>query len=80
MSRMIAAIFSVCLMLPAAAVAHDASKHKGKPIQGEVVSVTKDGLELKPNRAPCPSRSRQRRSLNTETPRLTEPTSRKAPR
>jgi hypothetical protein len=44
---MIAAVFSVCLMLPAAAVAHDASKHKGKPIQGEVVNVSSDNVELK---------------------------------
>jgi hypothetical protein len=44
---MIAALFAVSLSLPAAALAHDASKHKGKPVHGEVVSVTKDNIELK---------------------------------
>jgi hypothetical protein len=44
---MIAALFAVSLSLPAAAVAHDASKHKGKPVHGEVMSVTKDNIELK---------------------------------
>ena len=47
MNRMIAALFAVSLSLPAAALAHDASKHKGKPVHGEVASVTKDGIELK---------------------------------
>jgi hypothetical protein len=44
---MIAALFAVSLSLPAAALAHDASKHKGKPVHGEVATVTKDGIELK---------------------------------
>ena len=47
MKRMIAAVFALSLMVPAAAVAHDASKHKGKPIKGEVSNVSKDGVELK---------------------------------
>jgi hypothetical protein len=47
MKRMIAALFAVSLSLPAAAVAHDASKHKGKPVHGKVASVTNDGIELK---------------------------------
>ena len=33
---------AVCLMLPGAAFAHDASKHKGGKLYGEVLSVTKD--------------------------------------
>jgi methionine-rich copper-binding protein CopC len=41
------------IMIAAAALtagsvfAHDASKHKGKPVQGEVVSTTPDGFQLK---------------------------------
>ena len=47
MKRMIAVLFAVCLTLPTAALAHDASKHKGKPVHGEVLSVTTDNIELK---------------------------------
>lgn len=47
MKRMIALLFAASLTVPGAALAHDASKHKGKPIHGEVVSVTKDNIELK---------------------------------
>ena len=47
MKQMIAALFAVSLMVPGLALAHDASKHKGKPVQGEVVSVSKDRIDLK---------------------------------
>jgi hypothetical protein len=40
----VAALVSVC---GTAAYAHDASKHKGKPIEGEVVSVAGDRFQLK---------------------------------
>src|SRR5215210_1649689 len=40
----VAALVSVC---GTAAYAHDASKHKGKPIEGEVVSVAEDRFQLK---------------------------------
>jgi hypothetical protein len=42
--KYILALFSVC---GTAAYAHDASKHKGKPIEGEVVSVAEDRFQLK---------------------------------
>ena len=37
----------ISIALPGTVLAHDASKHKGKPVQGEVSSLTSDGFELK---------------------------------
>lgn len=41
------AFLVLVLMAPLSLTAHDPSKHKGKPTQGEVLSVTKDHIELK---------------------------------
>ena len=54
MKQMIAALVAACLLAPGAALAHDANKHKGKPVQGEVVNVSKDGIELKTATATVP--------------------------
>jgi len=35
------------LLMPSAARAHDPSKHKGKGVQGEIVSIANDRIELK---------------------------------
>jgi RNase P/RNase MRP subunit p29 len=35
------------LLIPSAARAHDPSKHKGKGVQGEIVSIDNDRIELK---------------------------------
>ena len=45
--QIIAALIAGCLLAPSAALAHDASKHKGKGVRGEVVNISKDQLELK---------------------------------
>ena len=37
----------LALLIPSAARAHDPSKHKGKGVQGEIVSIEKDRIELK---------------------------------
>lgn len=37
----------LALLIPSAARAHDPSKHKGKGVQGEIVSIANDGIELK---------------------------------
>jgi len=39
-------LFAV-LLIPSAARAHDPSKHKGKGVQGEIVSIVNDRIELK---------------------------------
>jgi hypothetical protein len=40
-------LFLALIVVPASAWAHDASKHKGKATQGEVLSVSGDRIELK---------------------------------
>lgn len=40
-------VLFIALLAPSLAVAHDASLHKGKPTNGEVVSISGDKLELK---------------------------------
>jgi hypothetical protein len=48
MKRMILALAIAAVLGGAApALAHDASKHKGKPVEGEVISTAKDGFEIK---------------------------------
>ena len=37
----------LALLMPAAVRAHDPSKHKGKGIQGEIVSITNDRIQVK---------------------------------
>lgn len=37
----------VALLIPSAARGHDPSKHKGKGVQGEIVSIENDRIELK---------------------------------
>src|SRR5262245_3760075 len=37
----------LALLVPSAARAHDPSKHKGKGVQGEIVSIENDRIELK---------------------------------
>ncbi|MCI0424007.1 MAG: DUF5666 domain-containing protein [Acidobacteria bacterium] len=37
----------LALLIPSAARAHDPSKHKGKGVQGEIVSIENDRIELK---------------------------------
>lgn len=39
-------IVALALLVPIAAVAHEASQHKGKPTEGEVVSVEGDRLSI----------------------------------
>jgi hypothetical protein len=45
MTKIIASI--IAAGLAASALAHDPSQHKGKPVVGEVVSVSKDRFEIK---------------------------------
>ncbi|MBI3695544.1 MAG: hypothetical protein HY238_11990 [Acidobacteria bacterium] len=45
--RMLRTLLAVALAAPLFLQAHDASKHKGQGIRGEVVSVAGDRLELK---------------------------------
>ena len=45
--KMSAALLFVALLIPSPARAHDPSKHKGKGVQGEIVSIANDGIELK---------------------------------
>jgi hypothetical protein len=40
-------LFLGLIVVPASAWAHNPSKHKGKATQGEVLSVSGDGIELK---------------------------------
>ena len=47
MFRLIGVLALVAWMAPLSLLAHDPSKHKGKATEGEIVSVTKDRLELK---------------------------------
>ncbi len=47
MFRLICVLALLAWMAPLSLLAHDPSKHKGKPTAGEIVSVTKDRLEIK---------------------------------
>jgi methionine-rich copper-binding protein CopC len=47
MSRILITIVTAVIIATGALLAHDASKHKGKPVQGEVVSTAADRFELK---------------------------------
>ena len=40
-------VLFVVLLIPSGARAHDPSKHKGKGVQGEIVSIANDRIELK---------------------------------
>jgi hypothetical protein len=40
-------VLFVVLLSPSVASAHDPSKHKGKGVQGEIVSIANDRIELK---------------------------------
>ena len=44
---MLGTFLIVALLAPLSLRAHDPSKHKGKPTEGEVVSVAPDRIELK---------------------------------
>jgi hypothetical protein len=46
MKRSVAPIAAV-IVLSTVASAHDASKHKGKPVEGEVIAVTSDRFEIR---------------------------------
>ncbi len=45
--RLFATLLLVGLVIPAALRAHDPSKHKGRPVKGEILSVAQDRFELK---------------------------------
>ena len=47
MNRILITMIAAVGMTPGGLWAHDASKHKGKPVQGEVVSSAGDRFELK---------------------------------
>ncbi len=47
MNRVLITIIASVALTSGSLVAHDASKHKGKPVQGEVVSSAGDRFELK---------------------------------
>ena len=47
MNRMLITMIAAVGMTAGGLLAHDASKHKGKPVQGEVVSSAGDRFELK---------------------------------
>ena len=47
MFRLIGVLLLVFWTAPLCLLAHDPSKHKGKPTEGEIVSATKDRLEIK---------------------------------
>lgn len=47
MNKQLMTVFAVTALLPATALAHDASMHKGKPTEGEVVAVEKGRFTLK---------------------------------
>ena len=47
MSRTVQTIAAFLALMAGSVFAHDASKHKGKPIQGEVVSAAADKFEVK---------------------------------
>ena len=47
MNRILITIIAAVALTSSSLVAHDASKHKGKPVQGEVVSSASDRFELK---------------------------------
>ncbi|MEW5976286.1 MAG: DUF5666 domain-containing protein [Acidobacteriota bacterium] len=40
-------LWLVALLIPSAARAHDPSKHKGKGVEGEIVSIENNRVELK---------------------------------
>jgi len=45
--RLSIGLLFVVLLIPSLTRAHDPSKHKGKGVQGEIVSVANDRIELK---------------------------------
>ena len=47
MNRIMITMIAVVALTSGSAFAHDASKHKGKSVQGEVVSSAGDGFQLK---------------------------------
>jgi hypothetical protein len=54
MLRIISLTISAGLMLGALALAHDPSQHKGKPVAGEVVSVSKERFDMKTSKGTVP--------------------------
>lgn len=47
MNKRLITIIAAAVLTSGSVFAHDASKHKGKPVKGEVVSMASDRFELK---------------------------------